>query len=313
MTSEVPYNLSGALEALKMKDKIPRSGRVLDVWIAQAERNLHSDGGRLGWLVASTVVAAVLQQGLDESGAPAFLLKGGSLLQHKFRDPTRTTTDVDGLVRVDLDVFLSSLDSLLEKPWGPFGFSRGEVEVIEVPYKVIKPRRFDLFVKLNGQTWRRVQVELSPDEGNAGATIDRIKAPSLAGFGLPTPDHLASLSMQYQIAQKVHAATDPHDPPEEVNDRARDLVDLLLLRDLSNDTGQPDRSSIKVAILDIFTARAAEAEALCRTPRHWPARLVAYPHWRADFDQAARSAGLDITLKEAVAQVNAWLDQIDET
>jgi hypothetical protein len=93
MEDEMPYNLAQPLDRLKAKDKTPRSSHVLDVWIAKAERDLHASGGRLGWLVASTVVAAVLQQALNASGEPAFLLKGGSLLQHKFRDPTRTTTE----------------------------------------------------------------------------------------------------------------------------------------------------------------------------------------------------------------------------
>jgi hypothetical protein len=137
-------------------------------------------------------------------------------------------------------------------------------------------------------------------------------APSLSGFGLPTPDHLASLTLRYQIAQKVHASTDPHEPPEYLNDRARDVVDLLLLHDLSGETGHPDKPSISTAILDIFSARAAEAETLRRKPRHWPARLVAHPHWRESFNKAATSAGLDISLEDAVDQVNAWLDEIDE-
>jgi hypothetical protein len=78
-------------------------------------------------------------------------------------------------------------------------------------------------VLLNGVTWRRVQIEVSPDEGHAGTAPEQIPSLSLAGFGLPIPDHLVSLSMLYQIAQKVHASTDPHDPPAFVNDRAPDV------------------------------------------------------------------------------------------
>ncbi|MCL2785061.1 MAG: nucleotidyl transferase AbiEii/AbiGii toxin family protein [Propionibacteriaceae bacterium] len=311
MVDEIGYNLSQGVSALKPKDKTPNSAHVLDVWITKAERDLNSDGGRLGWLVASTIATAVLQQTLDGQDEPSFLLKGGTLLQHKLRAPTRTTTDIDGLIRGDIETFLESLDALLVQSWGPFEFKRSPIEVINVPTKVIQPRRFRLIITLSNKTWRGVQVELSPDEGLAGQAYERTAAPSLSGFGLPTPDFLASLAMQYQIAQKVHASTDLHDPPECVNDRARDVPDLLLLRDLANETGHPNNLSIKAAILDIFKARADEAEILELTPRLWPARLVAYPHWRESFEKAAQDAGLNNTLEDAVAQVNAWLDEID--
>jgi len=80
-------------------------------------------------------------------------------------------------------------------------------------------------------------------------------------MGSLLPDHLVSLSMRYQIAQKVHASTDPHDPPAFVNDRARDVVDLLLVRTLTETTGHPSSTEIRAAVEDIFAARAAEAEA----------------------------------------------------
>jgi hypothetical protein len=312
MASDEAYNLADALGRLKPKDKTPNSARVLTGWVHQAEDRLASDGGRLGWLVAATVVWAALSRVVDESGQSRFLLKGGTMLQYRLPGRTRTTQDLDGLVRGDLDDFISGLAKVFAEPWGPLKLKAGEVEIIDVPYKLIKPRRFDVVVSLGGVTWRRIQVEVSPDEGSAGSSWEEIAAPSLAGFGLPTPDHLVTLAMRYQIAQKVHASTDPHEPPEYVNDRSRDVVDLLLLRDLAQDSGHPTSAATKAAILDIFTARAADAEALGRTPRRWPARLVAYPHWQESFDKATQSAGLNIALDEAVAQVNAWLDDIDQ-
>jgi hypothetical protein len=187
---------------------------------------------------------------------------------------------------------------------------RGEVETIDVPHKLVKPRRFDMTVLLNGVTWRRVQIEISPDEGHAGTMPEQIPWPSLAGFGLPTPDHLVSLSMRYQIAQKVHASTDPHDPPALVNDRARDVVDLLLLRTLTETSGHPSLTEIRAAIEDIFAARVAEAAAADAPSRSWPARLNAHPHWGPSFAKAADSAGLTVAMADAVAQVNAWLNLI---
>lgn len=305
-------NLAAALNDLAPKSKMPASARVLNGWIAQAQERLGSAGPRLGWLVAATVVSAALQRAVDESGVPLFLLKGGTMLQYRLPGMSRTTQDIDGLVRGDLDRFLTELDKALIEPWGPLNLVRSEVEVIEVPHRIVKPRRFDITVQLNGVTWRRVQIEVSPDEGHAGARPEEIPAPSLAGFGLPTPDGIASLSMAYQIAQKVHACTDPHDPPATVNDRARDVVDLLLLRDLIGTTEQPTLAEVRTAIEDVFAARATEAVATGAPPRTWPAAVTAHAHWGASFVRAAESAALLLTLDDAVAQINIWLDLIEQ-
>ncbi|MGH3968413.1 MAG: nucleotidyl transferase AbiEii/AbiGii toxin family protein [Mycobacterium sp.] len=312
MAAHEPANLARLLDGLKPKGKAPPSSRVLHTWIAQAQDRLGSAGPRLGWLVAATVVTAVLQRAVDAFGVPLFLLKGGTMLQYRLPGMSRTTQDIDGLVRGDIDRFLTNLDTTLGEPWGPLTLVRGEVQIIDVPHKLVKPRRFDMTVLLNGVTWRRIQIEVSPDEGHAGTMPEQITSPSLAGFGLPTPDHLVSLSMRYQIAQKVHASTDPHDPPALVNDRARDVVDLLLLRTLTETTEHPSLAEIRAAVEDIFAVRAAEAQATDAPSRSWPARLTGHPHWEPSFANAADSAGLSITVAAAVGQVNAWLDLMDD-
>lgn len=76
--------------------------------------------------------------------------------------------------------------------------------------------------------------------------------------------------------------------------------------------GHPSLTEMRVAAEDVFAARVAEAEAIDGAPpRAWPARLIAHPHWRPSFSKAAESAGLLITLADAVVQVNAWLELIE--
>lgn len=304
-------DLVTAMDSLPAKGKEPASTRVLDNWVYQAERQLSSDGGRLGRLVASTVAAALLGRVVDEEGLSRFALKGGMLLQYRLGSASRATTDLDGIVKGGLDSFFSALDEAMREPWGCIGFSRGEVREFEVPAKVVNPRRFDLTLSVRGKSWRRVQVELSPDEGAHGVAVEPFAPPSLGGFGIPTPDELVGISLAYQVAEKVHAATDPHDPPEFVNERARDVVDLLLLRDLIKSSGVPVGVELLAAIEDVFAWRASEVMALGRPSRPWPARLTAYSHWTVDYARAAESAGVGLSLGDAVDQVNAWLDEIE--
>lgn len=305
---EPPVSLSD----LKPKAKPPASVSVLTQWIGHAERALGvpAAGGRMGWLVASTVVIAALQRAVDDSGTPSFLLKGGTLLQHRLGVSARATSDLDGLVRGDIDEFIVALDDALAEPWGPLTMARSEVEVIATPTRIVQPRRFHVFVSLKGQVWRKVQVELAPDEGGAGATPEAVPAPRLDPFGLPSPEVLVALAMRYQIAQKIHACSDPHEPPLWVNDRPRDVVDLLLLRDLVKAEGTPSNSEIQQAAIAVFEARAADAAQLGRPVRTWPPRVVAHPHWPRDYDRAAADAGIDLPLDEAVFAVNEWIAEI---
>ena len=148
--SQSPF--SEAINQLKPKEKEPRSARVLDGWIAQAQQSLGGEisGGRLGWLIASTVVVAALQRAVDEA-RPLFLLKGGTLLQHRLGLDARATGDIDGLVRGDLTRFLVVLDEVIKEPWGPLGIERRPVEYIKTPSRITKPMRFSVKVRASGR------------------------------------------------------------------------------------------------------------------------------------------------------------------
>lgn len=301
-------SLNESVAQLKPKDKEPNSVATLTKWIDYAERQIGGQHmGRLSWLVASSIAVAKLQQVLDEQGDVRFILKGGTLLQYRLGLETRATRDVDGIVRGDIDSFISLLDAQLREQWGPIGFSRSEVEEIRVPSKIINPRRFHISLLLRSKLWRKVKIEISPDEGKAGSSFEPFAPPSLSGFGLPTPDALVGLQLSYQIAQKIHAASDPHNPPEYINERARDLVDLVLLRNMVLETGSPTNDELKAAIQDIFDARAEEARATGRKPRLLPAQIVALPHWEDDYLKTAKDVGVDLSIEEATSLINEWI------
>lgn len=116
--------------------------------------------------------------------------------------------------------------------------------------------------------------------------------------------------MRYQIAQKFHACSDPHDPPTTLNDRARDVVDLVLLAKLTQADGHPTLAAIRDATEAVVQARAADARQIGRTERTWRCHITAYAHWANDYTRAAESAGITTPLIDAVATINEWIQDI---
>ncbi len=294
--------------ALPDRGKEPTSKRNLDAWIEQAQPKTGVGSGRLGWLVASSVVIAALQRTRADDGHPRFLLKGGAYLEVRFGLRARATKDIDTLFRGDFDDFLEVLDATLAESWGAIELQRTEVAVIEGARRVVKPRRLKVKLLINGQTWRSIVVEVAADEGQAGAHVDLFAGPPLGHFGLPSPAEMAGIVFDYQVAQKVHACTDPHEPPDQINDRARDLVDLVLIRDAFY-RDETDLASLRAACVDVFAARATDAHTLGLNVRAWPPIVRAYADWRTDFADAAE--GRDLTLDDAVDQINDWIRRID--
>lgn len=297
--------------SLSDRGKEPNSKRVLDTWIVHAVGSTGIVERRLGWIVASSVAIAALQRAVHTDGRPRFLLKGGTYLEARLGLRSRATSDIDALFRGDFDEFLDTLDSCLE-PWGALELSRSEVTAIENARRVVKPRRFKLQMSIKGKPWRSVDIEVAPSEGRMDESVEVIPAPPLGPFGLPSPGELAGIALDYQVAQKLHASTDPHLPPDAANLRARDLVDLLLLWDaFYRDPG--DLRSLREACTDLFAARYAEAEQLQLEPRPWPPQVVAYPPWHSDYASAAEEVGIDLTLDDAAERLNEWIAAIDAT
>lgn len=299
------------LPDLPPRGKEPNSKRNLDAWIEQAASRAGILNSRLGWLVGSSVVIAALQRARHTDGGARFLLKGGAWLELRLGLHARATADIDVLFRGDFDDFLDTLDDALAAPWGALELQRGQIDTIDRAQRLVKPRRFDIRLQVRGRTWRRIQVEVSPDEGGAGARSETAVPPALDHFGLPSPVELAGIVMDYQVAQKLHACTDPHDPPTQINDRVRDLADLLLIRDTFH-VNAPDLHELQTACRDVFSVRADEARQLGAKVRPWPPTIQPHAHWNADWAQLAAELNLHDVLDTAVTDLNRWIARIQQ-
>ena len=287
------------------------SVRSLNQWLRDAETQSGLSQQWLGWQLASTVVVAALQRAIGADAA-LFLVKGGVYVQLQLGEKavTRATKDIDTLFRGDVDEFTAALRQVITQPWGPFTLETTPVQRIEGARRVVKPCRFDVRLLVKGAVWRRVRVEVSFPEGHIASSTQPVPAPPIGFFGLDTPDHLAGIVMEYQIAQKLHACTDP-DTPAWINDRVRDVIDVNLLHKHFYPGDPP--ASLKAACVDLFGARAVEASQLGDEPRHWPPIVVANDQWKMLFTDLAASVGLEQTLDHAIAELNQWIRAIDQT
>ena len=283
------------------------SANAMNRWLSDAEKDTKVLAKRVGWLVASTVVVAALQRPLGDDRQPLFLVKGGVYIEFNLGLKARTTTDVDTMFRGGVDEFVARVDDALAQPWGPFELERTDIETIDAP-KLVKPRRFWIRVYAKGVVWRRVQVEVSFPEGDMAKRCQPVRPPNLGFFGLETPQELIGVAMDYQIAQKLHAASEP-DSDDYQNQRVHDICDLLLLKDAFYH-GQPP-VSLRAACLDIFDFRADESVQLGRPARRWPPIFAITDYWRLAYPPLAESLGITLTIDQAVAAVQDWVVEID--
>lgn len=298
------------LDGKKDRGKPPASVATLNSWLSTLAKDEKVPAERLTWLVASTVVTAVLQRVVAADNSPRFVLKGGTYINYVMGGKGRTTKDVDGIVKGDIEDFQTLLDEALAEDWEPFELSRSEIEEIATPDKVIKPRRLYISLTLKGKPWRRIKVEISPDEGNVGSSVRKFNVASLEHLGIASPRDLVGIALKFQIAQKFHACTGPHDPPGYLNDRVRDVVDLVLLRRLAKDDPAAGPKQLRQACEHLFKVRAEEATTLDRQVRDWPPVVVGLANWTEAYAAAAQEAGLELTLDEVVVEVNEWLTEI---
>jgi hypothetical protein len=229
---------------------------------------------RVRRLLNNMVVTAVLDSVRDENDEPVFLVKGGVAMELRLRLRARATKDYDAVFRARAEEILDRLDEAIARPWNEFTISRSEAE--RIPNT--KAIRVELKLAYKGRSWSAVEVELAPVEGGMGSELDRVPAAPLDLLQIPLPADAACVSLRYQVAQKIHACTEVFETGRE-NDRFRDVMDILLLKELAIDVGL---ARVREACVDIFAVRGKHA---------WPPVVNVYDSWRPGFATLAAENG----------------------
>lgn len=241
--------------------------------------------------VGAAALLQVLALAVIDGALPAFQVKGGFALELRFRQRARASQDIDVIVPVEkasvVDVFR---EAIAERSWDNFTFcvkdeAREREHVMQVSVQA----------QYLGGPWCSLVVELGV---GAVADSEMVDAYSLQPFGLRGPDRVPCLNRFEQIAQKLHAVSDPS--PK--NMRYRDLVDIHLL----DETLERDDGKLRASIEEIFAQRAQHP---------WPALVEIRPSWREPLARMLSEMGMALTvdqLQESIVGLTARMLGIEK-
>lgn len=200
--------------------KTPNSRRNLDEAIRRVA-GPDAEYVKAKTIIANTIVGQMLPDGV---------VKGGSALKLRFGDTgTRFTADLDVARKSALNEYVEKLEKNLAEGWSGFTGRLVERKPAQPegvpPHYVMQP--FDIKLSYLGKSWLTVTLEVGHDEiGDADKAEMRL-APDVAKLfeeiGLPQPGPVPLMPLHYQVAQKLHALTEPG------SKRAHDLVDLQII------------------------------------------------------------------------------------
>jgi hypothetical protein len=266
---------------------VPKSVRSLE----QRIRNLEGSEDfairrRIGMALA--VVGQMLPEGA---------VKGGSAMALRYGRGTRFTQDLDAARVQPLSQFRSDFEESLAAGWAGFTgrlIEKAAPRPTAVP-KAYVMQPFDVKLDYRGRPWCTLKFELGHNEiGDADEPEFRIAADLVALFtdlGLPAPGPIPVMRADHQIAQKLHAASEPG------SERVRDLVDLQLL-----DRGeQLDLAQVRATCERLFEYRRLHS---------WPPMLEPGAGWDTLYEAATEGVDVLPDLEAAVPWVNDLIRRI---
>lgn len=269
--------------------------------LEQRLRNLIGDDAlqlrarrQIGYIA---VIAALGTHARDENGEPIFAIKGGVAVELLLGQEARATKDLDAAARARAEEIEPLLRNALARGWDGFSFRLASWE----PIHDTAAWRGDIKLQFKGQPFSTVQFEAAPAEGDAGRGTQLVDNTfvDVAALGLSPVGELPLVTLAYMLAQKLHACTD-HSVPERENDRARDLIDILLVHRLLADDELPD---VRRACVEIFRLRDKHP---------WPPAVTVLPEWPAIYAvELAKTPGFTpAEVQQAAADVDRLIAEI---
>lgn len=240
-------------------------------------------------IMANTIVGQMLPEGV---------VKGGSSLKLRYGNRcTRVTMDLDMACKGDVGAFARVLGGRLAEGWNGF---TGVVVEREPPTPKNIPTEYVMkpyVVKLmyNKQSWCTVDIEIGFNE--IGDAVD-------AEYGLseevveifrklmfPDPEPVPLMKLEYQVAQKLHAVSEPG------SRRAHDLIDLQLIVE----KGEFDYAKLKAICGRLFVFRRKQT---------WPPRVIKGVDWDVVYNEENDKQSVLPTVDDAIVWANDLIAKI---
>ena len=252
---------------------------------------------RLREMIGYTMLGGLLESLPAE--APRATIKGGVAIEMRLHPTQRATLDLDIAIHATAESLIDTFEKLIMDETGRprvqrgFSFAR-KGRASRLPHA---GQRITVQIMYGTRSWTTITIDLAIAE-LADLPREKVRAIDLTPFGLEGPLTLDVLHLSAQIPQKIHGMTRPPRDDEARNERVRDLVDILLLRERL-----PELPELKAGCIAEFERSATHA---------WPPTPVAHPHWEVEFAQLAREYSLPFSsLDEGIAEVAKIIRAID--
>ena len=244
-------------------------------------------------IMAGVILGQMLPAGTVVKGGTAMRLRLGP-------GNSRVTVDFDTAKSVDLHAYIKSLRSLLETGWSDF---TGEATIrkqgapVGVPFEyVMQP--IDVKLAYRHHPWCTVRLEVSHNELGDADIIETRALPQkikemFSALNLPEPRPIPLMTIPFQIAQKLHGAT------QAGSSRVRDLIDLQLIANSEN-------------VDFVATANICRRLFSYRRMQPWPPRVAKGADWDDVYSNQRGPLPVCITCDEAVSFVNQFIEKIDK-
>jgi hypothetical protein len=270
--------------------------RGLQRWISGWANASSETQARIQRRIALVAIAAMLDRARNPHGDAMFVVKGGSALELRYRSRARATRDIDLEFAGTLDGIHEDVTACVVAGWSGFSGRVLDPQPLSIPWGSVAGQRLTVRLTYLGRAFANIPLEVVT---NKSPEVEYVHSLRLDPVGLPSPDPIPCLSLPYQVAEKLHACTDPLDG-ERANDRVSDLMDLILIEDLSPEL---DLSTTKKACVAIFTERSSHP---------WPPVVSFSPKLDQLWAALVADTGFSInSLSDAAERVNSLIAAID--